>query len=109
MRVKFASRARLMKAELDRVPGFVTVTPNAAFYAFPDVSAHFGKTTSAGVRIASAQGFADALLNEAHVAVVPGEDFGECARGNIRFSFACSDENIVKGIARVRGWVAALA
>lgn len=109
MRVKFASRARLMKAELDRVPGFVTVTPNAAFYAFPDVSAHFGKTTSAGVRIVSAQGFADALLNEAHVAVVPGEDFGECARGNIRFSFACSDENIVKGIARVRGWVATLA
>jgi len=109
MRVKFASRARLMKAELDRVPGFVTVTPNAAFYAFPDVSAHFGKTTSAGVRIASAQGFADALLNEAHVAVVPGEDFGECARGNIRLSFACSDENIVKGIARVRGWVATLA
>jgi aspartate aminotransferase len=108
MRVKFASRARLMKAELDRVPGFVTVTPNAAFYAFPDVSAHFGKTTSAGVRIASAQGFADALLNEAHVAVVPGEDFGECARGNIRLSFACSDENIVKGIARVRGWVATL-
>lgn len=108
MRVKFASRARLMKAELDRVPGFVTVTPNAAFYAFPDVSAHFGKTTSAGVRIASAQGFADALLNEAHVAVVPGEDFGDCARGNIRFSFACSDENIVKGIARVRGWVATL-
>ena len=109
MRVKFASRARLMKAELDRVLGFVTVTPNAAFYAFPDVSAHFGKTTPAGVRIASAQGFADALLNEAHVAVVPGEDFGECARGNIRFSFACSDENIVKGIARVRGWVATLA
>ena len=109
MRVKFASRARLMKAELDRVPGFVTVTPNAAFYAFPDVSAHFGKTTPAGVRIASAQGFADALLNEAHVAVVPGEDFGECARGNIRFSFACSDDNIVKGIARVRGWVATLA
>lgn len=109
MRVKFASRARLMKSELDRVPGFVTVTPNAAFYAFPDVSAHFGKTTPAGVRIASAQGFADALLNEAHVAVVPGEDFGECARGNIRFSFACSDENIVKGIARVRGWVATLA
>ena len=109
MRVKFASRARLMKAELDRVPGFVTVTPNAAFYAFPDVSAHFGKTTPAGVRIASAQGFADALLNEAHVAVVPGEDYGKCARGNIRISFACSDENIVKGIARVRGWVATLA
>ena len=33
---------------------------------------------------------------------------GACARGHIRFSFACSDENLVKGIARVRGWVESL-
>ena len=43
----------------------VTVTPNAAFYAFPDISAHFGKTSPAGTRITSAQSFADALLDEA--------------------------------------------
>ena len=108
MRVKFASRAALIKRELDAVPGFVTVAPNAAFYAFPDVSAHFGKMSPAGARITSAQSFADALLDEAHVAVVPGEDFGDCARGMIRFSFACSDESIVKGIARIRAWVGAL-
>jgi aspartate/methionine/tyrosine aminotransferase len=108
MRVKFASRAALIKRELDTVPGFVTVAPNAAFYAFPDISAHFGKTSPGGVRIASAQAFADALLDEAHVAVVPGEDFGECARNHIRFSFACSDDKIVAGIARVRAWVASL-
>ena len=51
---------------------------------------------------------ADALLAEADVAVVPGEDFGACARGHIRFSFACSDESIVKGVGRVREWVAKL-
>jgi aspartate aminotransferase len=108
MRVKFAARAALIKRELDQVPGFITVAPNAAFYAFPDVSAHFGKTSPAGTRITSAQSFADALLDEAHVAVVPGEDFGVCARNHIRFSFACSDETIQKGIARVREWVATL-
>jgi aspartate aminotransferase len=108
MRVRFAARAALIKRELDAVPGFVTVAPNAAFYAFPDISAHFGKTTPAGTRISGAQSFADALLDEAHVAVVPGEDFGACARGHIRFSFACSDEAIVKGIARLRDWVRSL-
>lgn len=108
MRVKFASRAVLIKRELDAVPGFRTVAPNAAFYAFPEVSAYFGKTSSKGAKIDSAQSFADALLEEAHVAVVPGEDFGVCARGNIRLSFACSDEAIVKGIGRIRAWVATL-
>jgi aspartate aminotransferase len=86
----------------------VTVTPNAAFYAFPDISAHFGRTSPGGTRITSAQSFADALLEEAHVAVVPGEDFGDCARGHIRFSFACSDETIRRGVGRLREWVAKL-
>jgi aspartate aminotransferase len=109
MRVKFAARAALIKRELDAVPGFVTVTPNAAFYAFPNISAHFGRTSPAGTPISSAQSFADALLEEAHVAVVPGEDFGDCARGHIRFSFACGDETIRRGIGRIREWVAALS
>lgn len=108
MRARFAARAALIARELDRVPGFVTVAPNAAFYAFPDVSAHFGKTSPRGVPIGSAQAFADALLDEAHVAVVPGEDFGACARGHVRLSFACSDETIVKGVGRIRDWVAQL-
>jgi aspartate aminotransferase len=109
MRVRFASRAKLIHDELAKIPGFRTPKPNAAFYAFPDISAHFGKTSPAGARIDGAQAFADALLAEADVAVVPGEDFGACARGHIRFSFACSDENILKGVARVRDWVARLA
>lgn len=109
MRATFAARAALIKRELDLVPGFETVAPNAAFYAFPDISAHFGKTSPKGAAITGAQSFADALLDEAHVAVVPGEDFGACARGHIRLSFACSDDTIVRGIARIREWVATLA
>jgi aspartate aminotransferase len=108
MRAKFAARARLIKRELDAVPGLTTVAPNAAFYAFPDVSAHFGKTSPAGRQITGAQAFADALLEEAHVAVVPGEDFGACARGHVRLSFACGEDAIVKGIGRMREWVAGL-
>jgi aspartate aminotransferase len=84
------------------------VEPNAAFYAFPDVSAHFGKVSPRGARITGAQAFADALLDEAAVAVVPGEDFGACARGHVRLSFACGEELIVRGVGRMREWVAAL-
>jgi aspartate aminotransferase len=109
MRERFAARAALIKRELDAVPGFVTVEPNAAFYAFPDVSAHFGKTSPGGVRITGAQVFADALLEEAHVAVVPGEDFGTCARGHVRLSFACGEELIVAGVGRIREWIQSLA
>jgi len=108
MRVRFAARAGLIKRELDAIPGFVTVEPNAAFYAFPDVSAHFGKVSPRGARITGAQAFADALLDEAAVAVVPGEDFGACARGHVRLSFACGEELIVRGVGRMREWVAAL-
>lgn len=108
MRARFAVRAKLMHDELSSVPAFRNVAPNAAFYAFPDVSAYFQKVSPNGAQITNAQSFADALLAEAHVAVVPGEDFGECARGNIRLSFACSEANITKGVARIRDWVAQL-
>ena len=108
MRVRFAARAVLIKRELDAVPGFVTVAPNAAFYAFPDVSACFGKRSAGGRLISTAQSFADALLEEAHVAVVPGEDFGACAAGHVRLSFACGEDAIVKGVGRIRAWVEGL-
>ncbi len=108
MRARFATRAVLMHEALATVADIRSVAPNAAFYAFPDVSAHFGKTSPQATKITSAQSFADALLEEAHVAVVPGEDFGECARGNIRLSFACTEANITNGVERLRTWVASL-
>lgn len=108
MRQAFARRAEVMHGLMARVPGFVTPRPTGAFYMFPDVSAHFGKTSAQGRPIASAAEFAGALLDEAHVAVVPGEDFLGCGVRCVRFSFACSEEQIERGMERVGGFVAGL-
>ncbi|MBL9150378.1 MAG: pyridoxal phosphate-dependent aminotransferase [Phycisphaerae bacterium] len=108
MRKVFASRAVLMHQRLSAIPRFRCVKPNSAFYSFPDVGQCLGLTTPGGRKIDTAQHFSEALLDEALVAVVPGEDFGACARTNVRLSFACSDENIVRGIDRIADWVARL-
>ena len=52
--------------------------------------------------------FADALLSEHHVAVVPGEEFGGCGRNHIRLSFACAEEQIEQGMTRLAHFVAGL-
>jgi aspartate aminotransferase len=108
MRLVFARRAKLIHEHLSAIPRFRCVRPTAAFYSFPDISECLGRTTPSGKRIETPSQFADALLDEALVAVVPGEDFGTCARTHIRFSFACADESIVRGIERVREWVGKL-
>jgi aspartate aminotransferase len=97
-----------MHGLVSRMPGLRSPRPTGAFYLFPDVAAHVGKTTKAGRTITSAQSFAEALLEEARVAVVPGEDFGECARSHVRLSFACSDEHIREGCARMDDWLRGL-
>ena len=108
MRAAFARRAALVHELLAQVPRLKSTRPTGAFYAFPDISGCIGLVTPGGRRIDSAQSFADALLAEAHVAVVPGEDFGACARTNIRISFACSEEQLRKGMARISTFVASL-
>ena len=64
--------------------------------------------TPAGRSIMSALDFAEALLEEARMAVVPGEDFGGCGGRHIRLSFACSTEQIEAGLERLEGFVQAL-
>ncbi len=105
MRVKFAERAELIYGKIKAMPGLKCPKPTGAFYVFPDVSAHFGKVSPGGKKVESALSFAEALLEDAKVAVVPGEDFGECARNHVRLSFACSNENIVEGCARMSEWL----
>ena len=83
--------------------------PTGAFYVFPDISAYFGKRTRDGRTIDSALSFAEGMLEEAKVAVVPGEDFGECARSHVRMSFACSNEEIEEGCRRMDGWLRSLS
>ncbi len=107
-RQAFARRADLIHGLVSAMPGVVCPRPTGAFYVFPDISAHFGKTTPRGRPISSALDFAEAVLDEAEVALVPGEDFGGVGHNHIRISFACSEEQIEQGMQRVGDFIAAL-
>ncbi|MBC7835056.1 MAG: pyridoxal phosphate-dependent aminotransferase [Phycisphaerales bacterium] len=104
MRLAFKRRAELIYGEVSKIPELVCPRPTGAFYVFPDVSAYFGRTTAGGRAARSAQEMAEAILEEARVAVVPGEDFGGCGRDHIRLSFACADEKIIEGMGRLRSF-----
>lgn len=104
----FARRATLIHGRMTKIPGLVCPKPTGAFYVFPDVSAHFGKRSPEGVLITSALKFCEALLAEAKVAAVPGEDFGGCGKNHVRFSFACSEAQITAGMDRLETFVASL-
>jgi aspartate aminotransferase len=86
-------RAHLVPA-LNEIPGICCADPDGAFYVFPDVSAFFGR---AG--ITDSQSFANYLLDEARVAVVPGGAFG--ADNFVRVSYATSMERIREGVRRI--------
>src|SRR5205085_8765414 len=87
MRREFEKRGRHMWERLAALPKVHCVRPQGAFYCFPNVSAHFGKTAG-GVKITDAVSFAAALLEQSHVAVVPGNDSG--FETHVRLSFATS-------------------
>lgn len=108
MRRAFAKRASIVKERLDAIGGVVCPTPTGAFYVFPDVSGLFGTTTPAGRRLERAQDLSEALLEEAHVAFVPGEDFGGCGANHVRISFACAESQIEAGMDRFAAFVGKL-
>ena len=86
---------------LRSLPGVQCTLPGGAFYAYPNVSAFFGRS---GVN--SASDLAGKLLREAHVATVPGEGFG--TREHIRVSYATSVAELDRGLERMRRFLAAL-
>lgn len=108
MRRAFAERAEIAYALMREIPGMVCPRPTGAFYLFPDVSAHFGKTSAKGATIDSAMSFAAALLEEEHVAVVPGEDFGAGGEKCVRITFALGEERLREGLKRLRRFVEGL-
>jgi aspartate aminotransferase len=83
---------------LNRIDGFCCSDPDGAFYVFPEVKALYGH---AGIR--DSQSFADFLLDEARVAVVPGAAFG--SDDHVRISYATSMERIREGVARIEAAV----
>ncbi len=98
MRREFEKRGRHMWERLSALPGIKCVRPQGAFYCFPNVSAYFGKSAN-GVKITDGVSFASALLEQNHVAVVPGNDSGFDT--HVRLSFATSMAQIDKGIDRI--------
>ena len=102
MRVEFEKRGEHMAKRLNAIDGVECKQPTGAFYCFPDVSKHYGKTIG-GADITDSMSFAAALLEQAQVALVPGTPFG-CSN-NIRLSFACSMEQIDKGLDRLEKWL----
>jgi aspartate aminotransferase len=95
MRREFQARRDLVCKRLAALPGVVCPVPGGAFYAFFDVSAHFGKTL-AGTKVTDSASFCRVALESAHVNLVPGSAFG--AEGYVRLSFAASREHINEGL-----------
>lgn len=108
MRETFAARGRLMHAMLSAIEGVRCPEPTGAFYCFPDISWAFGRRTPAGREIADAAGFAEALLEEVEVAVMPGEEFGAGGERHVRLSFACGEPEIREGVERLGRFMASL-
>jgi aspartate aminotransferase len=103
MRAEFAKRRELVCDRLRQIPGLRLPVPDGAFYAFFDVSAYFGKAFG-GKPVADSLGFCTALLEQAHVNLVPGSAFG--AEGFVRMSFATSPDVIEGGLTRLKEWLA---
>ncbi len=98
MRSAFDRRRQTMTTMLNDIPGVVCVEPEGAFYAYPSVKGLLG-TNLRGRRPASSAELAEICINDAKVAVVPGEAFG--APGFFRMSYALGDDDLVEGVSRL--------
>jgi len=99
MRQTFQRRRDLIVKLAQDIPGLEVNVPQGAFYLFPKCDYFFGK--SDGERtISGSTDFAMSLLEEAHVATVAGDAFGEPS--GLRFSYATSDENIREAMRRIK-------
>ena len=99
---EFKIRRDLILGLLNDIEGFKSNTPEGAFYVFPNISYYFGKTLR-GKTINNATDFSLYLLEEALVATVTGDAFGnpDC----IRISYAASQEQMIEAIKRIKDTV----
>ncbi|MGI5161287.1 pyridoxal phosphate-dependent aminotransferase [Microbispora sp. CA-102843] len=98
MRAAFDRRRQTMVRLLNEIPGVVCPEPFGAFYAYPSVKALLGKEIR-GRRPQTSAELAELILEEAEVALVPGEAFG--TPGYFRLSYALGDDDLVEGVSRV--------
>lgn len=100
MREAFDSRRRLMHSMISEIPGVSCVEPMGAFYVFPDVSEALTEEVPTSAKLG------EVLIEEAGVAVVPGESFG--APGFLRLSYALGETDIERGVTRMGELIASL-
>jgi aspartate aminotransferase len=98
MRAAFDRRRNTIFRMLNDIDGVICVEPEGAFYAYPSVKGLLGKSLR-GQRPSSSAELAEVCINEAKVAVVPGEAFG--APGFFRMSYALGDDDLVEGVSRL--------
>jgi aspartate aminotransferase len=99
MREAFDRRRQTIVRMLNEIPGVVCPEPEGAFYAYPSVKGLLGKEIR-GRRPQTSAELAALILDEAEVAVVPGEAFG--TQGYLRLSYALGDDDLVEGVGRLQ-------
>tara|TARA_B100001540_G_scaffold38901_1_gene34496 strand:+ start:2739 stop:3935 length:1197 start_codon:yes stop_codon:yes gene_type:complete len=99
MKEHFLTRRDILVKLLKEIPGIKCNLPQGAFYVFPDISSYFGKSDG-NTTINNANDFCMYLLNNAHVACVAGDAFGN--KKCIRISYAASDERIIEAMSRIK-------
>jgi len=104
MRGAFDRRRRAIVGMLRAIPGIECPEPQGAFYAYPSVRGLLGRPIRGRTATTSAE-LATLLLEEAEVAVVPGEAFG--TPGYLRLSYALGDDDLAEGIKRIAALVSA--
>ncbi len=101
MLAKYKKRREYVVNRLRQIPGVTLAEPRGAFYAYPNIGVAFGKQG-----IHNSMQFAERLLTQAHVAVVPGEAFGTTQ--HIRISYATSMKELERGLDRIHQFMEAL-
>jgi aspartate aminotransferase len=99
MRAAFDRRRQTIVKMLGDVDGFVCPEPQGAFYAYPSVKEALGRTVGGATPTTSVE-LAEVILDQAEVAVVPGEAFG--TPGYLRMSYALGDDDLVEGVGRIQ-------
>ncbi|WP_371395754.1 pyridoxal phosphate-dependent aminotransferase [Fretibacter rubidus] len=102
----YVKRRNFVVTALNAMPGLSCQTPEGAFYVYPDCAGMIGKTTPEGAVLETDIDVATALLNEAHVAVVPGTAFHSAP--NLRLSYATDLETLKTACARIKDFAESL-
>ena len=107
MRASFKERRDFMVEQLNSIEGVSCFSPGGAFYVFPDISAYLGSLSPSCTSIESSTDLCLYLLNEAGLALVPGDAFGE--PNGLRMSYAAAMEDLVEAMNRFKHGLAGLS